>query len=284
MNKSNIFALTKKLFLIVVAVTLLAIGVNLFLAPHQVAAGGITGLAIILEYTFGLDRALVVLFFNVFILILTFFTLGKEVFINTVIGGFLLPIILGIIPHIMLIEDKMLSVIFGSIIFGAGISILFKNKASSGGTSIPPLIIKKYTGINPSIGLFLTDLTIVTLSAFVFGIEAFFFAILSMVLTSMTMNYAEVGLNKKKTIFILSKKMEEIKEDIYLKLRRGTTLIPVQAGYEGEERGVLMLTVGNKNYQKVRDIIDSHDLDAFVIAYNVADIHGKGFYYDSPAV
>lgn len=281
LKNSFILAYIKKLFFITVAVTLLAIGVNLFLGPHEIAAGGVTGLAILLEELLGLDRSIVVFVFNLGIFVLALVFLGKEVFLNTLFGGLLLPFVIGLIPHTMAISDKMLSVIFGSIIFGVGVSILFQNKASSGGTSIPPLILKKYFDISTSIGLLITDAIIVILSIYVFGWESFFFAIFSMVITAITMNYIETGTNRKKTIMMMSHEVELIVEDIYKEIKRGVTLIPVEGGYEREQRQILMITLNNKDYQQVRTIINTHDPKAFVIAYNVADIQGKGFTYES---
>ncbi|MBQ4163611.1 MAG: YitT family protein, partial [Turicibacter sp.] len=89
-------------------------------------------------------------------LILTFFFLGRPVFIKTVIGSMLLPISLAVVPEIKVVEDPFLAVIFGSAIFAVGVAILYKIGASSGGTTIPPLIFQKYFGISTSLGLLLT--------------------------------------------------------------------------------------------------------------------------------
>lgn len=270
----------KRFLLIALAVFLLTFGVNLLLAPHHIAAGGLTGLAIILEKLIGVDRSVVVMVFNFIILIVTFVFLGKEVFLNTVIGATLLPIFLGIVPHYMLIKDLMLSVIFGSVIFGVGVAILFENRASSGGTSIPPLILKKYYNMNTSIGLLITDSIIVTLSMFVFGLESFFYAIFSIIITSATMNYLETGLNRKKMMTIISDKEEEILEAILHEIQKGVTIVPVKGGYSKQEKEMLMVTLGNKDFQQAKDIIDRYDPKAFVIIHNVADVHGLGFTYD----
>ena len=189
----------KKLSYIVVAITLLSVSVNMFLAPHDIAAGGITGLAIILERLFLFDRSIVILIANAALLIVTFIFLDKQTFFNTAIGALLLPVFIGIIPHITLISDTMLSMTTGSVLFGMAVSILYNNKASSGGTSIPPLILKKYLNLNTSIGLFFTDGIVVLLCLLVFSVDSFFYAIFSIFITSTTMSYIESGLNKKKT-------------------------------------------------------------------------------------
>lgn len=271
----------KKLVLISLAVLLLTVSVNMFLAPHNIAAGGLTGLAIILEKIIGIDRSTVVMVFNMGILVITYIFLGKEVFLNTVIGAILLPVLLGVIPHYMLIQDIMLSIIFGSVLFGIGVAILFANRASSGGTSIPPLILKKYFNLNTSIGLLITDSIIVTLSMFVFGLEAFFYAIFSIIITSATMNYLETGLNRKKMMLIISNKQEEILQAILHEIQKGVTIVPAKGGYSREEREVLMVTLSTKDFAQAKDIVDRFDKEAFVTIHNVADVHGLGFTYES---
>lgn len=274
----------KKLFYILVSVTILAVGINMFLAPHHIAAGGITGLAIILEALFGFNRSLVVMIFNIGILGLTFIFLGKTIFLNTVIGAILLPIMMDIVPRISLLDDVLMAVIFGSAIFGVGVAILYANEASSGGTSIPPLILKKYFNINPSVGLLITDSIVVILSIFVFGVESFFYAIFSIIITSATINYLEVGLNKRKALFIVSDKHKEILEALLHELNHGVTVIPVRGGYSGQDKEMLMVTLSARYYQSVIATINKFDEKAFVITYAVTDVHGLGFTYESAAV
>lgn len=274
----------KRIFFIVLAVAILAVSINWFLAPHHVAAGGLTGLAIILEGAIGWNRSLVVLVLNIFIVVLTYFTLGKKMFINTVIGALLLPAFMAFIPNINLVTDMLLSVIIGSALFGVGVAILYNNDASSGGTSIPPLIFQKYFGLNPSIGLLVTDSIVVLISIFVFGIEAFFFAIFSIFITAMTMKYLESGANMKKTVMIISDEKEAILKDVLSRLQRGTSIIPIRGGYSQKEREMLMVTLYQRDYKKLIDLIDEHDKKAFIISFNVADVHGSGFTYDSGSI
>ena len=277
-------ALIRKGIFIALGVTILAIAVNLFLGPHHIAAGGVTGLAIILEQLLNLDRSAVVMVFNMIILVITYIFLGKNMFLNTVIGGTLLPVMMGIIPQRMLVQDVMLSMIFGSILFGIGVSILFKNEASSGGTSIPPLIFKKYFNLSTSVGLLATDSIIVTMSIFVFGVESFFFAILSIIITAFTMNYVEDGLNKKKALMIISDYTKEVLDALLNEVQKGVTVVPVKGGYRQEEREMLMVVLSSQEYQKSLRIIRKYDPNAFVVTYNVSDVQGLGFTYDSPAI
>ena len=256
----------------------------MFLAPHNIAAGGITGLAIILEALLGFERSIVVLVSTVLILIVTLIFLDRETFFNTVIGALLLPLFIRIIPHIMVVNDPMLSMAAGSVGFGIAVSILYANKASSGGTAIPPLIFKKYFNLNTSVGLFITDGVVVLLSLIIFSVDAFFYAVFSILITSATMSYIESGVNKKKKVYIISDKHEKIAYDVMNDIQKGVTILPVVGAHSGKEKKMLMVTLDLKKYRQLLTIINNYDKEAFVIADTVSDVHGKGFTYESGTV
>ena len=282
MQTAKIWA--KKLANIIVAIVMISICVNMFLGPHQIAAGGLTGFAIILEQWIGVSRSAVIYIGNGLVLGLTFLFLGREVFFNTVIGAALLPFVIGLIPQYMLVTDPMLSMVVGSAVFGFAVSILYSNNASSGGTAVPPLILKKYFNISPSIGLFLTDGVVVILSLRVFGVDAFFYAIASIFITSAVMSYIENGTNKKKMVYIISKFHEAITQDILNNIGRGVTHIPSRGAFKKNEKPMIMVTLDKKDYQKLLVIVDAHDKEAFMITDTVSDVHGNGFTYDSGSV
>ena len=274
----------KKVSWIVLAIFLIAIAVNLFLGPHNIAAGGLTGLAIIIEEWLNISRSTVIMIGNGGLLIVTLIFLGREVFLNTVIGASILPFAIGIVPQYTLVNDTMLSMVVGSAISGVAVAILYANNASSGGTAVPPLIFKKLFNLNTSVGLFLTDGVVVVLSLLIFSVEAFFFAITSIFISSVVLSYLENGVNKKKMVFIISKMHEDITREIHNNIGRGVTIVPVIGAYNKDEKQMLMVTLDKKDYQKLLTIVDSHDKKAFMITDTVTDVHGEGFTYQSGTV
>jgi len=276
--------LVKKIGSIVFAIILICIGVNMFMGPHSIAAGGITGLAIILEAYMGLERSMVVMIFNGVILLVTFVFLGKEVFLNTVIGASILPFFIGIIPQYKLVNDTMLSMVVGSVIFGVAVHILYSNKASSGGTAVPPLIFKKYFNLDTAIGLFISDGIVVVLCLLVFSVDLFFYAVFSIFITSATMRYLESGLSKKKMVYIISDMHEAIMNEIVYEIGRGVTIIPAIGAYRQNEMHMLMVTCHMRDYRQVVAVVDKHDKKAFLITDTVSDVHGEGFTYASGSV
>ena len=273
-----------KLSYIVFAIALIAVCVNMFLAPHKIAAGGVTGLAVILEKKFFFNRSMVIFICNIALLAATLIFLEKQVFFNTVIGAMLLPLFIEIVPKKMLITDTMLSMVAGSVIFGVAVSILYHNKASSGGTSIPPLILKKYLNLNTSVGLFITDGIVVTLCLLVFDVDSFFYAIFSILITSASMNYIESGINRKKLVYIISERSEAIARDVLNELQKGVTIVPAIGAYTRNELRMLMVTLDSKKYRQLVSIVNKYDDSAFMITDTVADVHGRGFTYDSGSV
>jgi len=274
----------KKLLFIIFSIALIAAGVNIFLAPHHIAAGGLTGLAVIAESYFGWDRTITVWVGQAVVAVLALVFLGREVFFNTVIGAGLLPVFIAIIPRHMLITDTMLSMIAGSAMFGVAACTLYHNKASSGGTAVPPLILQKYINLRPSIGLLIIDCVVVTLCLLVFDVDTFFFAILSNVITSIVMSQIENGLNRKKCVYIISEKHEVIKNELLRAFDRGVTVLPATGAYSNSPAPMLMVTLVRQDYRKLIEIVNRHDSKCFMVTNIVADVHGRGFTFESGSV
>ncbi|WP_075491124.1 YitT family protein [Enterococcus thailandicus] len=275
-TKDFIWTYIKILF----AFLILGVSINLFLGPHHVAAGGVSGLGILFESAFGMNRALVILALNSLMLVLAILFLGKKLFLKVLFGSIVFPLVIAIVPETMVTSDRLLSVIFGSAIFALGVAILYNNNSSSGGTTIPPLIFKKYFHLNTSIGLLLTDAVVVSLNLLIFGFEEFLYAILSIVITSIVMTYIETGLNRKKSIMIMSEdSLEEIRIRLTAEIGRGLTLLEAKGGYNRKPKEVLLIVTTDQEFTRIKPLIKEIDPTAFVIANNVAEVTGSGFTY-----
>ncbi|WP_430618074.1 YitT family protein [Enterococcus sp. DIV1054d] len=275
-TKDFIWTYIKILF----ALLILGVSINLFLGPHHVAAGGVSGLGILFESAFGMNRALVILALNSLMLVLAILFLGKKLFLKVLFGSIVFPLVIAIVPETMVTSDRLLSVIFGSAIFALGVAILYNNNSSSGGTTIPPLIFKKYFHLNTSIGLLLTDAVVVSLNLLIFGFEEFLYAILSIVITSIVMTYIGTGLNRKKSIMIMSEdSLEEIRIRLTAEIGRGLTLLEAKGGYNRKPKEVLLIVTTDQEFTRIKPLIKEIDPTAFVIANNVAEVTGSGFTY-----
>lgn len=266
-----------ELIIIMIALEILAVSINMFYAPHNVAAGGATGISILLYDAFKWNRAIVVLGINIVMLILSWITLGRTTTARITIGSFLLPFFLAVTPNISLVSDRTLAVIVGGALYAIGVAILYQIDASSGGTTVPPLILKKYFNIKPALSLLVIDTMVCVLNIWSSGIEAFILALFSSVITLLIMNYIETGMDRKKTVYIMSSQLERIQQEVLKDNEQSFTSIDVRGGFSGNNREMLMVVVENSEYQRLINRIHAIDHDAFVLANNVAEVHGGGF-------
>lgn len=259
---------------ILMALELIAIAINFFYAPINVAAGGATGVSILLNAAFGVDRALTVLVINVSMIVLAAFFLEKRVVKNIAFGSLALPVLLKYTPSFQLVEDSLMAVIIGGAVFATGVAILYRLDASAGGTTVPPMILKKYFNINTAYSLLTIDMIITLFNLFVAGTNAFFLAGFSLVITSMVMRRIETGLNLKQQVTIMSNEYGHEIRDALLNEEQSLTIFDVRGGYTDNNREMLMVLVDSQDYGHLIRIIRDIDEEAFVVTTNVTEAQG----------
>ena len=253
---------------------IIAIAINFFYGPINIAAGGSTGISILIDAVWGINRSITVFIVNGLMLILAAIFLGKKVTKNVAAGSLLLPILMEITPSFEITSNKLLAVIYGGALMGFGISLLYRVNASSGGTTIPPMILKKYFYLNPATTLTIIDMIIIFLNIFVDGWNAFLLAALSQVVTAITMRYTETGFDKKYQVRIMSNKYLEQIQDMLKDEYQGLTIYNVVGGYSDEDKRQLLIVVDTRDYGPLISKIHAIDQDAFIITENVAKVHG----------
>lgn len=253
---------------------IIAIAINFFYGPINIAAGGSTGISILIDAVWGVNRSISVFIVNGLMLILAAIFLGKKVTKNVAAGSLLLPILMEITPSFEITSNKLLAVIYGGALMGFGISLLYRVNASSGGTTIPPMILKKYFYLNPATTLTIIDMIIIFLNIFVDGWNAFLLAALSQVVTAITMRYTETGFDKKYQVRIMSNKYLEQIQDMLKDEYQGLTIYNVVGGYSDEDKRQLLIVVDTRDYGPLISKIHAIDQDAFIITENVAKVHG----------
>ena len=169
-----------------VALELIAFSLNMFFEPHSIAAGGATGIAILLQAGWKIPTFISVLVINIVMLVLAYIHLDRQTTLKLALGSFMLPILLYITPVYNLIpNNRLISIIVGSVIFGIGLAILYTLNMSSGGTTVPPMIIHQNFGIDKYISLFIID-AIVCLGNFVVADAiSFLLAVMSVGISSL---------------------------------------------------------------------------------------------------
>lgn len=253
---------------------IIAISINLFYGPINIAAGGSTGISILVDAVWGINRSITVFIVNVLMLILAAIFLGKETTKNVALGSLLLPVLMQITPSFKATNNELLAVIYGGALMGLGVSLLYRVNASSGGTTIPPMILKKYFYLNTATTLLCIDMIVIFLNIFVDGWNAFFLAAFSQLVTAITMNYTETGFDKKYQVRIMS---NEHLEEIRKMLQRdyvGLTVYNVVGGYSDDKKQQLLIIVDTNEYGSLITKIHEIDDDAFIVTSNVAKVHG----------
>ena len=262
---------------IVVALEFVAISINFFYAPAKVAAGGATGFAILLNELVGIDRAVTVLVVNLLMIILAAIFLDRGTTVRITFGSLLLPILLKITPSGQVLTDRTFAVLVGGAIFALGVAMLYRVEASSGGTAVPPMILKKYFRIAPALSLLVIDLVVSLGNLLTHGLEAFILAVFSLIITAVVMNYIETGLDRRKMVYITSNDhIEAVKA--YLKANDTSyTLMNVRGGYTDSDRDMLMVILENQDYNHLVRGVHQVDPSAFMIAYDISEAHGGTF-------
>lgn len=259
-----------------------ALGVTQFIMPHQFVIGGLTGVAVLLNYGFGLPVSLMVLIMNTILLIIAFKVLGTEFLIKTIVGVGLLTTFLGLFENIaftpIMTDEPLMAGLIGSIVAGAGVGLVLSVNSSTGGTDIIVLIINKYRNVTPGRMMLFVDLIIVSSSFIIFrSIETIVFGIIIISVMSTSVDWLLNGVRQSVQFFIVSKEYEEIATQVNLQLARGCTVLDGTGWYTKKEQKVLLLMAKRSESNSIFRLVKSIDPEAFVSQANVIGVYGKGF-------
>lgn len=271
--------LFKRYFNFIVGIAFLAISYNLFLASNDIVAGGISGVATILNGLFSLNNSIVILVFNVALLILSYFLLGKEKTKNTILGSLLFPILVELTSHINVwleldTSQLLLSSVFGGVMYGFGLGMIFKAGFTTGGTDILNQIISKYAKISIGKSMLLVDGGIVLLSALAFGPTKVMYSIIVLYIISMISDRVILGVSDSKAFYIITNHEDEIKEYILKILNHGVTVFNAKGGYATKDQTVLMCVLPTKDYYRLKAGITEIDREAFVVVTDAYEVFG----------
>ncbi len=266
---------------IIVGSAFVAIGFNLFLLPNRIASGGVSGISTILDATFGFEPAYVQWAFNIPLFIAGVIFLGKQFGIKTLIGTIFVPFVVYLTrewePATM---DPLLGSLFGGICIGLGLGIVFRGKASTGGTDLAAQIIHKYTGLSLGTCVVLIDGLIVVTAAFVFDLEGGLYALIGLYVTSKTIDIVQIGWGRSKMTLIITGKQDEVQDAILNQIDRGVTRLAAHGGFTNNERPVLLCVVDQTEFTKLKQVVRSIDPNAFVTVTDASEVLGEGFKRD----
>jgi len=269
-----------KIGAIILGNLLCSIAINGFFIPNKLLSGGVGGVSIMIYYLTQIPTGLLIFLINIPIFLIGMRIVDKEFaaysFISMFCLSFLMEITTGINKYIVL-DDIILAAIFGAILNGIGMGILFRSRVSQGGLDIIAAIFKKKYSINVGTGLMLFNTVIVAVASTLFGLKPAMYTLIAMYVAYQVVDKVQEGLNQKKNVMIVSDKAEVMAEVIMNKLNRGVTFLQAEGGYSKSNKKVIYCILTTTQIAKLKEIIEEHDPKAFMAIQGIQEVQGSGF-------
>lgn len=281
LSKAEINETIFKGIALVSGIFLLALTYNLLLYPNNLVVGGMSGIGIILEEVFGIKSTVFIYISTFVLLIISFIFLGKEMTSNTVIGSLLYPLfitfsspIANYIHGIADINEYLVIISMAAIFYGVSNGIIYKLGYSTGGGDVIMQLLSKYLNIPSAVANFIYSFIIIFFTGIVFGISAFIYAIIILVVSNLIINKIIVGISNSKVFFICTKKCDELKKIIREEYGSGFTILDSKSPMHHAKGEVLMVVVPSRKYYPFRNRILELDEDAFFIINDCYEVNG----------
>ena len=257
---------------------ILALAVNIVYLPNQIVAGGASGLSIVLNDLFGWDVAMTLYAINVPLLALCFLLLGKEVGLKTIYGSLVNPFFIWMTASVPpLTNNIFLAALYGGILTGVGLGLVFRGNASTGGSAIVTQIVHKFTSMSLGVAVFVVDGIIIATALFAFPKDTVLFSVISLFIIGRVVDRIQVGMSRSKNLFIISKKYEAIHQLFIKELDKGVTLVPIEGGYTNEPGKLIMAVIPESDFVQVKEAILAIDEAAFFVSLEASEVNGRGF-------
>lgn len=269
--------------LIHIGCLLVAAGITWFLVPNNIAAGGVSGLAMVLNSFFpGLPVGVLMMGMNMLLFVAGFIFIGPEFGTRTIYSSFFLSGAVWMLERFFpvgapLTDDILVQLIFGTLLGATGMAIVFNQNASTGGTDITAKILNRYFNIDIGKGVLACDFFIVLGAGSVFGLRIGMYAMLGVILNGFLVDNVITGLRINKHVVIISRASEKIRRFIVEELESGATIYDGRGGWSGERKEVITTIVNRRKFIRLRDYIKALDPEAFISVNNIHEVLGEGF-------
>ena len=276
------------LLLVLLGNTIYALSVKLFLLPANLMSCGTTGIGLVMNHLLGVPLTEFIFVFNVAMLALGWWVLGKSFAMTTVISSLFYPAALELLNRtlgdVVITQDILMNTLFAGMGLGLALGIVLRAGASTGGMDIPPLILKKKLNIPVSVSLWAFDFTILLTQMMFHPLEDLLYGILLIIGISITLNKVMLLGTSRTEVKIISSKSDLIREAILSRVDRGVTMLYGAGGYSGASTEVIMSVISNYELPKIENLARSIDPDCFMIVSQVTEVWGRGFTYGKKEV
>lgn len=288
MQKADKINLIKKCVLVFFGSIVYSLGVALFLDPNAIASGGVTGIAIIIDYVTGgaVGTGWIILIINVPLFVIGAIFFGRSFIISSLIATALSSGLIElwsyiVLPYMPQMQNSLIAPIVGGALFGGGLGFIFRAGSSTGGTDIiVKLLHKKFRHLKTGIISMSIDVVIVGVSGLIYkDLELLILTVLSIFVFTVLFDFTLYGGNSAMLVYIITteEKAKPICDDILQELDISATIVDGKGVYSGADKTVILCAVKNLVYPRLRDVIKRHDKDAFTIVSAAREIYGEGY-------
>ena len=276
-TKTDYKSILIEINILTIAIAIIAVAVYFFLVPSHTSISSMSGLGIVLSNFVPLPLSAITMILNVVLLIIGFFTCGKEFGLKTVYTSVMLPVFLGIFENIFpntgsITNSQELDVLCYILVVSVGLSILFNRNASSGGLDIVAKIINKYFHMELGKAMSLSGMCVALSAALVYDKKTVVLSVLGTYFNGIVLDHFIFDHNIKRRVCIITKKEEELRQFIVRDLHSGATIYEATGAYNMEKRNEIITIVDKGEYQKLMKYINQEDLEAFITVYTVSDM------------
>lgn len=250
----------------------------LFLTPNNIAPGGLTGIAVILNYLFHLPVGTISLAMNIPLFLLGYRSVGKIFAFRSLIATLLFSLLIDILPLRPMTMDPLLGTLFGGVLLGIGLGLIIRGGATTGGTDMmASMVNRKFQYISTGTILFAFDFLVVAAAGIIVGTSQALYAMICIFVTAKVMDTVMIGFSGNKACLIVSSSWEEIKKRIMFDMGRGVTQLLSKGGYTGDDRPTLLCVVNRQEIMEIKKIVREVDVNAFMIILEAHEAIGDGF-------
>ena len=276
-TKTDYKSILIEINILTIAIAIIAVAVYFFLVPSHTSISSMSGLGIVLSNFVPLPLSAITMILNVVLLIIGFFTCGKEFGLKTVYTTVMLPVFLGIFENIFpntgsITDSQELDVLCYILVVSVGLSILFNRNASSGGLDIVAKIINKYFHMELGKAMSLSGMCVALSAALVYDKKTVVLSVLGTYFNGIVLDHFIFDHNIKRRVCIITKKEEELRQFIVRDLHSGATIYEAIGAYNMEKRNEIITIVDKGEYQKLMKYINQEDPEAFITVYTVSDM------------
>ena len=276
-TKTDYKSILIEINILTIAIAIIAVAVYFFLVPSHTSISSMSGLGIVLSNFVPLPLSAITMILNVVLLIIGFFTCGKEFGLKTVYTSVMLPVFLGIFENIFpntgsITNSQELDVHCYILVVSVGLSILFNRNASSGGLDIVAKIINKYFHMELGKAMSLSGMCVALSAALVYDKKTVVLSVLGTYFNGIVLDHFIFDHNIKRRVCIITKKEEELRQFIVRDLHSGATIYEAIGAYNMEKRNEIITIVDKGEYQKLMKYINQEDPEAFITVYTVSDM------------